>query len=118
MKINSDHAARENLRALIADIRRKTFRAPFPPASKPLPGVDDDRLMCAVQSLTYDFRSKTGHLRLEDGHCTDATGCIRFFEQIDPAVETVVTWSGTRRDTSYQRSERGDWTAQAAGRPE
>lgn len=65
-------------------------------------------VQCFVQKLTYDFKEKTGQLLLEDGSCTDMSGCIKLFKAIDPEVVGILTISGGRRDTGYVLVD-GEW---------
>ena len=74
------------------------------------PGVFDDRLLCEVNSIHYDFRRKIGGLELPDGHACDMRGCISMFEAIDRQVIAIVTFSGDERDTVYLRRD-GEWKA-------
>lgn len=70
----------------------------------------DERLMCEVVSLVYDFRRRTGELYLPDANCCDMTGCVELFEAIDPKVVAIDTRSGDRADTAY-RKEGAEWKA-------
>lgn len=70
----------------------------------------DERLMCEVVSLSYDFRTRTGELYLPDSNCCDMTGCLELFEAIDPSVVAIETRSGNRADTAY-RKVGVDWKA-------
>ena len=78
--------------------------------SKSSSGIWNDRLMCNVVSLTYDFRSHTGQLYLSDGDCCDMTGCVAIFEGIEPKVTAINTHSGDQSDTMY-RKEGTEWRA-------
>jgi hypothetical protein len=64
----------------------------------------EDRLMCEVTSLAYDFRKKIGRLKMADGDCCDMSGCIAMFSAIDREVSRIETYSGVRKDTLYVRS--------------
>lgn len=68
-------------------------------------------LVTFVQSLAYDFRTRTGRLTMPDGCCTAMAGCIRLFVAIDPHVVRIDTVSGHVPDTSYHRDERRGWVA-------
>jgi hypothetical protein len=70
-------------------------------------------VQCFVRDLGYDFRTKVGVLYLEDGGCTDMSGCIRLFKKIDPDVQTILTIAGRRRDTAYLRDD-DHWRAVSA----
>ena len=63
----------------------------------------DERLMCRVISLTYDFPGRTGRLHLFEGDCCDMSGCVSLFEGIDPQVAAIHTYSGDRADTLYRK---------------
>ena len=60
-------------------------------------------LQCCVRSVSYDFRKRAGRLDMEDGDCCDMTGCIHFFQAIDPDVRKIETFSGDARDIAYER---------------
>lgn len=70
----------------------------------------DNRLVCGVRELTYDFRTRVGRLHLPDLECCDMAGCLEIFTHIDPDVTRIETFSGRRPDTVYQRVD-GTWTA-------
>lgn len=70
----------------------------------------DERLMCGVKALSYDFATRTGAIAFPPYHCCDMTGCTRLFEAIDPGVIAIDTYSGDRPDTVY-RKRRGTWEA-------
>jgi hypothetical protein len=72
----------------------------------------DERLMCGVVSLAYDFCRRTGQLYLPDGHCCDMTGCITLFQAIDPDVTAINTYSSDKADTAY-RKKGTEWKARA-----
>jgi hypothetical protein len=78
--------------------------------SNPTRDVFDERLMCHVVSLAYDFRSHTGKVYLADGECCDMSGCVALFERIDPKVTAVETFSGDRADTVYRKAGK-EWNA-------
>ncbi len=67
-------------------------------------------LQCSVRSASYDFRARCGRLDMEDGDCCDMTGCIAFFEDIDPDVRKIETFFGAYRDTAYVLRSKG-WEA-------
>lgn len=69
-----------------------------------------DDVSCFVRNLTYDFKAKSGVLYLEDGSCTDMSGCIDLFKRIDPNVSTILTIAGRRKDTAYVLTD-GGWSA-------
>ena len=70
-------------------------------------------VQCFVQKLTYDFKEKVGQLMMEDGSCTDMSGCIKLFKAIDPGVVGILTIAGGRRDTGYVLIN-GEWQARVA----
>lgn len=90
------------------DVDNKPFRM-FTTKETGVPRtVFDNRLCCGALRLGYDFQHRVGRIRLPDGDCTDASGCIQLFQQIDPDVERIATYSGTRLDTVYKRKG-GEW---------
>lgn len=64
----------------------------------------DDRLMCRVANLSYSFSAHLGEIWLAPGDCCDMKGCIALFEAIDPDVKSITTYSGTERDTVYDKN--------------
>lgn len=72
--------------------------------------VWQERLMCSVVSLDYDFRERTGRLCMARGNCCDMKGCLDLFRGIDPKVKVIATFSGEKRDTVY-RKENKQWNA-------
>jgi hypothetical protein len=83
--------------------------------SKPTKALWDERLMCDVISLGYDFHSRTGRLYMAHGNCCDMTGCVELFEAIDSEAEAIHTYSGDKADTAYRR-EGKKWKA-LSGKP-
>jgi hypothetical protein len=77
--------------------------------NRPTRAVLDERLMCHVVSLAYDFRNHTGQLYVGDGECCDMSGCVALFEGIDPEVKAVNTFAGDQADTAY-RKKGNDWS--------
>nr|WP_157808485.1 hypothetical protein [Brucella intermedia] len=73
-----------------------------------------DGMQCYVNCIHYDFHTKTGTVFMEEDACTDMSGCIAFFERIDPYVMTVRTLAGEEEDTIYQRCP-GHWSAFTPG---
>jgi predicted PhzF superfamily epimerase YddE/YHI9 len=45
-------------------------------------------------SIIYNFDKRTGILFMEPGTCCDMSGCIAFFERIDPHVQRIYTIAG------------------------
>jgi len=84
--------------------------------SKPTRAAWDERLMCHVFSLTYDFCNHTGQLCLLDADCCDMRGCVALFEGIDPKVTTINTFAGDRADTVY-RKEGTEWNVLLPSEP-
>jgi hypothetical protein len=68
-------------------------------------------LQCFVAEIRYDFILKYGTVVIDDHGCTDMSGCIAFFERIDPAVRFIQTHSGGRPDTAYKRNAVDQWEA-------
>lgn len=54
---------------------------------------------CFVESITYDFISRTGTANLFG--CTSMTGCIELFKRIDAQVQHIYTYDGGELDTGY-----------------
>ncbi len=73
--------------------------------------VLDERLMCSVVSLKYDFHNHCGQLHLQEGHCCDMSGCLSLFKGIDSEVVAVLTFSGDEPDTAYCKRPNGEWVA-------
>ncbi|WP_374829651.1 hypothetical protein [Paenochrobactrum pullorum] len=67
---------------------------------KPLPSFHSD-FQCYVRGITYDFESHVGQVHMTDGSCTDMSGTIKFFTQIDADVVTIRTFAGKQPDTIY-----------------
>lgn len=68
----------------------------------------NDELQCFAVGVVYDFKSKVGHLYIEDGGCCDMAGCISIFTRIDKNVHAIETFSGARQDTAYRKTG-DDW---------
>ncbi len=62
-----------------------------------------DEMQCGVVLLEYDYVTKSGYLRMAEGHCCDMYGCIRSFEKIDSEVARIATFSGESPDTQYYK---------------
>lgn len=67
-------------------------------------------LKCDVRAIFYDFASRQGVIHIDDGDCTDMTGCITLFRRIDPGVTQIQTIAGGRDDTRYAQRG-GQWVA-------
>jgi len=66
--------------------------------------IYDDRFQCHVQRLEYNFTTRTGLLVMDDGDCTDMSGCINVFEGMDPEVRLIRTIEACGRpDTTYRK---------------
>lgn len=76
----------------------------------------DERLMCEVISLSYDFGTQTAELYLPATNCCDMTGCVELFEAIDPKVVAINTHSGDRIDTAYRKAG-AEWKAYGPREP-
>lgn len=70
----------------------------------------NSQLQCQPLSMAYDFGERLGMLVIAEGECTDMTGCIAFFERIDPNVRQIQTVAGDEFDTVYTRTP-GGWEA-------
>jgi hypothetical protein len=66
--------------------------------------------MCGVNAIAYDMRSRTGTVHVPPGHCTDMSGTIRFFTQLDPRVSSISVVSESWPTLIYQRHGHV-WTA-------
>ena len=64
--------------------------------------VQHKKLQCSINSVTYHFDERTGHLYMREHECCDMSGAIEFFESIDPKVKHIKTYSGFIEDTCYQ----------------
>ncbi len=67
-------------------------------------------MMTRVQAIAYDFRTRVGKVYMPKGCCTDMSGAIAVFKQIDPKVTKIETIAGDVLDTVYRRTEK-KWTA-------
>jgi len=70
----------------------------------------DERLMCRVNNLTYDFQTHSGELFLPESNCCDMTGCKALFESIDSQVIEIKTHAGNDPDVVYRKTNDG-WKA-------
>lgn len=66
----------------------------------------DTRLMCRVDRIAYDLKTRTGYLDLPDGSCTDMGGAIELFQGIDAEVRLILAG-----DICYFRLADGTWQA-------
>jgi hypothetical protein len=81
----------------------------------PTTGIPHKLLKCCLRAITFPAIDVC-RLHLEEGHCTDMTGAIKFAELVtkhmpDFTLSFVETVSGEDRDTVYARSEDGEWVA-------
>jgi len=85
---------------------------PSPKLSK-TEGKWDERLVCRVQHLSYDFRTRTGELHFPECNCCDMGGAVALFRAIDPDVRLIRTFAGGRPDTVYRFNvgDSGEWSA-------
>ena len=65
-------------------------------------------MQTSVISVTYEWGCGIGVLYQSAGCCTDMSGCIAFFERIDPNVQTIVTVAGLLFDAVYVKRD-GEW---------
>jgi hypothetical protein len=70
----------------------------------------DERVQAKVLAVCYFPDERAGQLWMADGDCCDMEGAVALFEQIDPRVRTIQTFSGGRWDTRYSK-RRGKWIA-------
>lgn len=69
-------------------------------------------LKCELVSLSYDARAKLGIVVFPDGENCDMMGCIELFSTIDKNVDSIITVSGDKADTRYERvCGTGKWVA-------
>jgi len=70
-----------------------------------------NRLMnLQFESIHYDVLSRIGILNLPEGQCTDMSGAIKFFKNIDSKVRFIFTFSGEKIDTAYGQINK-EWHA-------
>lgn len=69
-------------------------------------------LMCGFPVyITYSSNTHIGFIRMPSGSCADMAGAIQLFTTIDPNVRAIVTMSGDKYDTQYQRDDSGWYVA-------
>lgn len=68
-------------------------------------------LQCYVLRMSYDFALRTGEVWMPEGSCSDMTGAIEWFSDIDDGVKTIITWAGGKLDTTYIQDDVGIWHA-------
>ena len=49
----------------------------------------DERVVCCMLKLEYDFLTRKGVLYVPGMNCTDFSGCIGLFKGIDAKVEKI-----------------------------
>ena len=64
-------------------------------------------MMCEVTRISYDFDTRIGRVDMAESTCVDMSGCLGFFERIDPNVELIETFAGLKSDTIYKRGANG-----------
>jgi hypothetical protein len=64
--------------------------------------VQHPEFQCSVFGLSYDFATKHGVLNMDENNACDMSGCIAFFQRIDPNVKAIQTVAGGCDDTSYR----------------
>jgi hypothetical protein len=77
-------------------------------------GKWDERLLCHVKRLSYDFSTHTGEMYFPAGNCCDMDGAVALFTAIAPGVHLIRTFAGTEPDTIFRR-HRGQWKASLPG---
>lgn len=70
----------------------------------------DDDFGCPVISASYNLLTMTGHVRMEEGNCTDMASTIEIFTRSIPSITHIITWSGREVDTQYVIHD-GEWIA-------
>jgi hypothetical protein len=60
-----------------------------------------EELQTDICDMHYNFAKQTGQVVMPPGCCADMMGIIAFFQRIDPDVEQIRTFSGTKEDTTY-----------------
>ena len=79
-------------------------------------GPFDERLMCSVNRLEYDFRTKVGIIEFVGADCCHMPAAVALFEAIDPGVLTVRTYNEQGADVMYCRgSVEREWGAHRGG---
>jgi len=68
------------------------------------------RLCARLRGYEIDFGKHRVTLWLESGHVADMSGSIRFAVRHDPRVRKIVTMSGDKMDTTFERRGNG-WSA-------
>ncbi len=69
-----------------------------------------EKMMCRVKAFSYNYEGREGLLFVEEGEICSMSGCVSFFENIDPDARVISTFSGGRMDTIYVRIGR-EWVA-------
>ena len=70
----------------------------------------NDLLKCSVNSISYNFVTRVGHLYMADDNCCDMAGCIKLFTSIDRHCRRIDTFAGVVPDVVYM-CPLGSWGA-------
>lgn len=63
-------------------------------------------LMCEAIGLSYDFKRRSGTLRVPEMNYVDMLGTINMFLAIDAKAEEVIVYVGNELDTIYNCQSR------------
>jgi hypothetical protein len=69
-----------------------------------------EKLKCEVIALEYSFVTHCARLYISPAQCCDMLACINLFQQMDPQVQRIETFTGLRKDATYIR-ESQNWIA-------
>lgn len=69
------------------------------------------RFQCTPLQVRYDYALHRGIVFLQDDDCTDMTGAIAVFQQLDPDVIEIVTKNERGGGTTYI-CRHGRWSAE------
>lgn len=72
-------------------------------------------LKCVPINVSYDYIDHSGKMELKRLHCTDMSGCIRYFKRIDPKVRYIYTYSAGMTGTVYEKFG-DDWRVREVAR--
>jgi hypothetical protein len=78
---------------------------------KPCKAYFDVKLMCFVEHIEYDPRTRCGTLWLPPCNCPNMSDAIKLFERIDHRVLRIETYAGKQKDGRYQKQDDGAWIA-------
>lgn len=62
----------------------------------------NNQMQCHLLVAHYDYARQTGFAIFPAGECCDMQGCVDFFQEKSPGIQTICTISGGQRDTCYQ----------------